>query len=140
MKRLVFVFSLALMIGLFALPGSVMLSHGAGNSTDQGQATVPESNKEQVTAPKAQGQATVPESNKEQVTAPKAQGQATAKTHRKAASHHRHYRNHRDHDRSYPRYYRGYYDPYYSDYYYPRSYNYGPGVSLDTPFFGITIP
>ena len=121
MKRLVFVFSLALMIGLFALPGSVMLSHGAGNSTDQGQATVPESNKEQVTAPKAQGQ-------------------ATAKTHRKAASHHRHYRNHRDHDRSYPRYYRGYYDPYYSDYYYPRSYNYGPGVSLDTPFFGITIP
>jgi hypothetical protein len=130
MKRLVFVFSLALMIGLFALPGSVMLSRGASNSTDQGQVTVPESNQEQVTAPKAQ----------EQVAAPKAQGQVKAKTHRKAASHHRHYRNHRDYDQSYPRYYRGYYDPYYNDYYYPRSYYYGPGVSLDTPFFGIRIP
>jgi hypothetical protein len=121
MKRLVFVFSLALLIGLFALPGSVILSYGASNSSDQ----------KQVTAPKAQ----------EQVTTPKAKGEATAKTHRKAASHHRHYRNDRDYDRSYTRYDHGYYDPYYyNDYYYPRSYYYGPGLSVDTPFFGIRIP
>ncbi len=120
MKRLVFVFSLALLIGLFALPGSVMLSYGAGNSSDQGQVTVPESN---------QGQA----------AAPKAKGQVKARTHRKAASHHRHYRNYRDYDSSYTRYNRGYYDPYYDNYYYPRNYYYGPGLSIDTPFFGIGI-
>ena len=131
MKRLVFVFSLALLIGLFALPGSVMLSYGDGNFSDQGQVTVPESNQEQVTAPNAQ----------EQATAPKAQGKVTTKNHRKTAAHHRHYRNYRDYDRPYTGYDRGYYDPYYNNYYYPRSYYYGPGpgLSIDIPFFGIRI-
>ena len=104
MKRLVFVFSLALLIGLFASPGSVMLSYGASNSSDQ-----------------------------EQATAPKAKGKVTAKTHRKAATHHRHYR---DYDRSYPS---RYYDPYYDDYHYQRGYYPGPGLSIDVPFVGIRI-
>ncbi len=46
----------------------------------------------------------------------------------------------RDYDRDY--YYRdydyGYYDPYY--YSYPYTYYYGPGVSINTPFFGFNIP
>ena len=149
MKRLVFVFSLALLIGLFALPGSVMLSYGDGNFSDQGQVTVPESNQEQVTAPNAQEQATAPKAQEqatapnaqEQATAPKAQGKVTTKNHRKTAAHHRHYRNYRDYDRPYTGYDRGYYDPYYNNYYYPRSYYYGPGpgLSIDIPFFGIRI-
>ena len=120
MKRLVFAFSLALLIGLFALPGSVMLSYGAGNSSDQGQVAAPESN---------QGQ----------VTAPKAKGQVKAKTHRKATSHKRSYRDDRYYDRSYTRDPRGYYDPYYDDYHYRRGYYYGPGISIDVPFVGIRI-
>jgi len=138
MKRLVFVFSLALLIGLFALPGSVMLSYGASNSSDQGQ----------VAAPEAQGQVAAPESNQgkvrapeaqEQVTAPKAKGQVKAKTHRKATSHKRSYRDDRYYDRSYTRDPRGYYDPYYDDYHYRRGYYYGPGISIDVPFVGIRI-
>ena len=157
MKRLVSVFSLALLIGLFALPGSVMLSYGAGNSGDQEQATVPESNQEQATAPKVQEQATAPKVQEqatapkvqeqaaapkaeEQAAAPKAQGKVTTKSHhRKTAAHHRHYRNYRDYDRTYNGYDRGYYDPYYNGYYYPRNYYYGPGLSIDVPFFGIRI-
>ena len=148
MKRLVFAFSLALLIGLFALPGSVMLSYGAGNSSDQGQVAAPESNQGQVaapesnqgqvTAPKAQEQVKAPEAQ-EQVTAPKAKGQVKAKTHRKATSHKRSYRDDRYYDRSYTRDPRGYYDPYYDDYHYRRGYYYGPGISIDVPFVGIRI-
>ncbi len=134
MKRLVFVFSLALLIGLFALPGYVMLSYGDSNSSDQGQVTVPESNQEQVTAPKSQEQAVAPKSQ-EQAVAPKAKAHAKAKTHRKTASHRRYYR---DYDRPYARYPGGYYDPYYNGYY-PRNYYYGPGIGVDTPFFGFRI-
>ena len=119
MKRLVFVFSLALLIGLFALPGSVMLSYGASNSSDQGQVAAPEAQK--------------------QVAAPEAKGQVKAKTHRKAASHRRHYRDDRYYDRSYTRYPSRYYDPYYDDYHYRRGYYYGPGISIDVPFVGIRI-
>ena len=128
MKRLIFVFSLALLIGLFALPGSVIFSYGASNSSDQGQVTVPESNQEQMTSPRAQ----------EQATAPKAKAHAKTKTHRKTASHRRYYRDYRDYDRPYARYPGGYYDPYYNGYY-PRNYYYGPGIGVDTPFFGFRI-
>ena len=45
----------------------------------------------------------------------------------------------RDFDRPYVRhYYYDYYDPYY--YPYPYTYYYGPGFSVNTPFFGINIP
>jgi hypothetical protein len=156
MKRLVFVFSLALLIGLFALPGSVMLSYGASNSSDQGQVAAPEAQGQvaapeaqgQVAAPEAHGQMAAPDSNQgkvrapeaqEQVTAPKAKGQVKAKTHRKATSHKRSYRDDRYYDRSYTRDPRGYYDPYYDDYHYRRGYYYGPGISIDVPFVGIRI-
>jgi hypothetical protein len=47
----------------------------------------------------------------------------------------------RDYDRPYvgPYYDYDYYDPYY-DYPYPYAYYYGPGFSIETPFFGINIP
>ncbi|MGA2400696.1 MAG: hypothetical protein ABSG91_03185 [Syntrophobacteraceae bacterium] len=55
---------------------------------------------------------------------------------------HHYWRDDRDFDRPYVRhyyYYDGYYDPYY-DYHYPYTYYYGPGFSVNTPFFGINIP
>ncbi len=54
---------------------------------------------------------------------------------------HHYYRDRDDYDRPYVRhYYNDYYYPYYDPYYYPYTYYYGPGFSINTPFFGINIP
>jgi hypothetical protein len=95
MKRLIFVFSLALLVGLFALSGgSATHAYAFNHSTVQAQLTSP----------------------------------STYKT-----VEHRYYR---DDDRYYRSY--GYYYPYY--YPYPYTYYYGPGLYINTPFFGFGFP
>lgn len=68
------------------------------------------------------------------------QAQLTASGSYRTVASRRYWRDDRDFDRPYVRhYYYDYYDPYY-DYPYPYTYYYGPGFSINTPFFGINIP
>ncbi len=70
------------------------------------------------------------------------QAQLTASGSYRTVEWHRYWRDDRDRDRPYVRHYDyDYYDPYYGySYYYPYNYYYGPGFSINTPFFGINIP
>ncbi len=71
------------------------------------------------------------------------QAQLTATGSYRTVEWHRYWRDDRDLDTPYVRHYYDYdyYDPYYGyTYYYPYTYYYGPGFSINTPFFGINIP
>jgi hypothetical protein len=72
------------------------------------------------------------------------QTQLTASGSYRTVEWHRYWRDDRDFDRPYVRHYYDYdyYDPYYGyTYYYPYPYTYyGPGLSINVPFFGINIP
>ena len=71
------------------------------------------------------------------------QAQLTASGSYRTVEWHRYWRDDRDFDRPYVRHYYDYeyYDPYYGyTYYYPYTYYYGPGFSINVPFFGVNIP
>jgi len=122
--------SLAFLIWLFALSGySARAEEAAGTNTQQPQ-------NYSSNAPNNQQQRYSSNASTDQE-----QPARKPKKHYRH-SHHRHHRYY-SYDRDYDYYWRPYYyRPYYYDpYYYPYyGYYYGPGFSISTPFFGLSIP
>jgi hypothetical protein len=126
MRSIVIVISLAFASWLLAFQPFSARADEPGNQNSQHQSTYNTGNSGTRQQPKTSHNRT------------KATHKAKKYSHRHPRHYYHHYAWYRDYDRPY--YYSDYYPYYYPYYGYDPYYYYGPGFSISTPFFGITIP